>query len=294
MDSSAHKRSLFWVLLGAVLISFAPILVRVSEVAPTASAFYRMLIGGGVLLVFLIVKRRLYWPTTPVVFALVLAGACFAVDLFFWHRSIQLIGPGLATLLAGFQVFFMAIAARLFFLEAITWRGVVGILLAFVGLALIVSPGVTMGLGLEFRHGVVFGLLTALAFAGVLLCLAWRKTMQDQADSVFDILIVSLVAAVFLGLICVINQESLSLPSRFELYVLLAYALIAQIGWVMVNQGMGVVATTLVALILLLEPILAMLWDNLIFKTQHSPTQLLGAFVALVAMYVVSKNVRRS
>ena len=276
------------------MISFAPILVRASEIAPTASAFYRMLIGGGVLLVFLAAKHRLFRPTTRVVFALAMAGACFAVDLFFWHRSIHLIGPGLATLLAGFQVFFMTIIARLCFGEAVKWQGVVGILLAFAGLALIVSPGVALSSSSEFRYGVAFGLITAVAFAGVLSCLAWRKSMTDSADPVFDIVFVSLTAAVFLALICGFNQESLSLPNTTELYLLVAYALIAQIGWVLVNQGIGGVAATLVALILLLEPILAMLWDSLIFGTEHSAVQLFGASLALAAMYLVARNVRSS
>src|SRR3546814_9021646 len=38
----------------------------------------------------------------------IVTGSCpFAADLWLWHRSILLVGPGLATLLGNAQVFFM-------------------------------------------------------------------------------------------------------------------------------------------------------------------------------------------
>ncbi|CAO0819763.1 hypothetical protein DFAR_1110033 [Desulfarculales bacterium] len=41
----------------------------------------------------------------------------FALELTFWHRSIHLLGSGLATILAEFQVFFLAGFGALFFGE---------------------------------------------------------------------------------------------------------------------------------------------------------------------------------
>ena len=60
--------------------------------------------------------------------------AAFAADLWLWHRSILLVGPGLSTLLANTQVFFMALAGVWFYRERIGPRFVAGITLAFAGL----------------------------------------------------------------------------------------------------------------------------------------------------------------
>src|SRR3546814_5748795 len=44
---------------------------------------------------------------------IIVTGVFFAADLWLWHRSILLVGPGLATLLGNAQVFFMALAGVL-------------------------------------------------------------------------------------------------------------------------------------------------------------------------------------
>jgi hypothetical protein len=63
----------------------------------------------------------------------------FALDLFFFHRSILFVGPGLATLLANFQVFILALAGVVLLGERLNWQTAVSIPLAVLGLATIVG-----------------------------------------------------------------------------------------------------------------------------------------------------------
>jgi len=72
---------------------------------------------GGLLLAGLLVwrgERPALGRAMPWVLA---AAAAFALDLVFWHRSILAVGTGLATLLANFQVFLVAIASVALFGE---------------------------------------------------------------------------------------------------------------------------------------------------------------------------------
>ncbi|MEM7281127.1 MAG: DMT family transporter [Pseudomonadota bacterium] len=281
-----------WLIAGAVTISFAPILVKVSDVSPTVSAFYRMLFGGGVLLFFFLVTAAWHLPRLQVVLGMVLAGGFFAIDLFFWHRSILLIGPGLATLLAGFQVFVMAFVAATFFSERLTTTVVLMVLLAFVGVGLIVSPTIEQT-DKNFLLGVTYGLITAFAFAGVLLTLKFTKRQSvDHKSALLEVVLVSLSAAVFLAILSWFNDESLVLANRNQLMVLFAYGLVAQIGWVMVNRGVTGVTAIVVGLGLLLEPVLALLWEALFFGMSHTPIQLAGAALAMMAIFVVAKGRR--
>ena len=88
----------------------------------------------------------------------------FAIDLWLWHRSILLVGPGLATLLANAQVFFMALAGVLLFREPLGLRFACGVLLAFFGLWLMLG-GDWASLPADYRWGVWLGLATGLAYA---------------------------------------------------------------------------------------------------------------------------------
>ena len=84
---------------------------------------------------------------------LVVAAVFLALDLWFYHRSIQYIGPGLSTLLANFQVFVMAAAGYLILREPPSTKQLVAIPLALLGLALIVGLdwGAVIG-GLSAGH----------------------------------------------------------------------------------------------------------------------------------------------
>jgi drug/metabolite transporter (DMT)-like permease len=155
-------------LIGAVLISFSLVFAKLATVPPTVSAFYRVAIGGMVLLVLTLV-RRYHFTRQPAPWGLlVAAGVFFALDLGFWHSSIHYIGPGLSTLIASFQVFFMAGAGVLLFKQTLPKRQLIAIPLAILGLALI--TGLDWSSHSEtYRWGIVFGLVTALTYASYLL-----------------------------------------------------------------------------------------------------------------------------
>ena len=58
MIASVPCRALVQMTAGAALISTTSIFVRCAHVAPTVSGFYRMLFGGLMLLVLLLVRRE--------------------------------------------------------------------------------------------------------------------------------------------------------------------------------------------------------------------------------------------
>jgi len=170
--------------IGAVLISLSPVWVRLVDVPPTVSAFYRVAIGGIALTLILVLSRRRLELSPRILIVLFAGGACFALDLWAWHRSILYIGPGLATLLGNFQVFFMMVAGLLFLGQKPQPMQWVAVPLALGGLALLVGPDWET-LTTEYRSGVWLGLLTAVAYTGYLLSLraarSWsRHKLPDR------------------------------------------------------------------------------------------------------------------
>ena len=141
--------------VGAVLISFSPVFVNLVSVSPTAVGFYRVLIGGAALAVFILATGRRLSFTKGVWRALVAAAVFFALDLWFWHRSIVYIGPGVATLISNMQVFFMMAAGALLLRQRPSALQVLAVPLAVGGLAMIVAPEWN-GTQDNYRLGVLF------------------------------------------------------------------------------------------------------------------------------------------
>lgn len=290
-EGRARRIALLQLVAGAVMISFAAVFVRVLEVPPTTSAFYRTLIGGVVLSFVMLVRRQPWRPDRPLFLVLSIAGLLFALDLAFWHRSILYLGPGLSTLLANFQVFVLAIAGVLVFKEALRLSLVIGILLALAGLILIVGFD-WIGLTENYRRGVVLGLLTALCYGAYVLALRRARVTpgREGASPIGDVAIASIASAVFLFVIAAGNGESLSIPNLREAGLLLSYGLVTQVvGWVLISSSLARLAASRVGLVLLIQPTFAYLWDVLFFARAVGLLEASGAALALTGIYLGSR-----
>ena len=278
--------------VGAVLISFSPVFVKLVSVAPTTSAFYRVLVGGLVLTGFLIVTRRRLFFTRIAWCSLVVAAVFFALDLWFWHRSIVYIGPGLATLLANLQVFFMIAAGMIVLGQRPSSLQFIAAPMAIGGLAMIVGTD-WGGLTQSYRVGVVFGVLTAVSYAGYMLSMRRARLESRYAVPVPEVAIMSLIAAALLGSAAILEGESLAIPTALDAGWLLSYGLLAQVvGLLFIASSLDKVTTTETGIALLLQPSLSFIWDIAFFGRSLSLLEALGAIVTLSAIFLGS--MRRS
>lgn len=277
-------------LAGAALIGTNGLLVRYAGVPPTISAFWRMAIAG-VFLCTLVAAQGGWKPMSRAAWAWsVLPAAAFAADLWLWHRSILLVGPGLATLLANTQVFFMALAGALLFRERLGPRFLAGLVLAFAGLWLLLGGGWST-LPAGYRWGVWLGLGTGLCYAAYNLGL---RTAQRRADAgrsavpVAQVLgIASLGCAALLGLAAVVEGVSFAIPSMRALGVLLTLAIVGHcLSWVLISKAMQRLPVALVGLLLLLQPIVAFLLDVGLLGRATTAREWLGVAASLAGIFV--------
>ena len=106
------ERPLLAGVLGALVIAFSAILVRLAEVTPVTAAFFRCFYALPVLALLAWVERRRFGPRARRDRLLALgAGVFFAADLICWHYSIKAVGAGLATVLGNIQVVLVAVVA---------------------------------------------------------------------------------------------------------------------------------------------------------------------------------------
>lgn len=274
---------------GAVLISTTSIFVRLADVGPNVSAFYRMLFGAVMLLAGLLVLRQ--WRPVKLREAgwLLVPGVAFAVDLMLWHRSIHQVGPGLATLLGNFQVFLMALAGVLIYRERIGAAFAAGTALALVGLYLLVGLDWSR-FGAEYRQGVVFGLLTGVAYAVYLLTTRHlQRSGQVTLAPAQLICVTSWICAGVLGTSMLANGERFAIPDLGSFGALLGLAFFGQVlGWILLVRAMPRLPASLVGLLLLLQPGLSFVFDVIVFARPTRGMDWLGVGLSLLGIFIGS------
>jgi drug/metabolite transporter (DMT)-like permease len=267
------------------MISFSPVFVALADVGPTMAGFYRNLFGGLFLFILVVARGdRLWAGGRPFAMAAV-CGILFAADLSFWHRSIHHVGPGLATIIGNFQVFFLAAFGIIVFKEKPDWRYIISVPLAIVGLFLIVGLDWSR-LESHYKLGVLFGLATALTYAAFVLILQNAQRRERRLSATANLCVISLVSTAAMAVEGSFQGESFLIPNPHSWGALLAYGVVCQgIGWIMISRALVNVEASRAGLILLLQPTLAFIWDVLFFARPTGALDAVGALIALIAIY---------
>ncbi|MGD8327205.1 MAG: DMT family transporter [Sphingomonadales bacterium] len=272
-------------LLGACAIALAPIFVRLSDVGPTATAFWRCTLAVPMVWLLLFYQHKglpRFKLKAEHRRALIIAGAFFSADLSFWHVSILWTSVANATLLANLAPFFVAAYIFLFRRQSLgrpTWAALA---CAALGIALLTSQNVELG-GTRLK-GDILGIITAACYAGYMLSVANARVF---AGAMHVNLYTSGAAALFLAIIMTVLGESI-LPASFDgWWVLIGLALISQV----LGQGLIVYAfahlpITFGALSLLLQPVLAAIIAWFLFGEGIAPIEIIGGAIVLIAIFI--------
>ncbi len=274
------------VLAGAIMISFAAIFVRLSEVAPTTSGFYRMAFGSAVWVLLLAAIPAMregwqkHWGSSTLI------AGFFCLDIWLWHQSIFYIGPGLSTLLANFQVFVLSLVGVVFLKERLHWRFGLGVGLAMLGLWLLF--GREWGdLTPDARLGVWLGLLTACAYSLYLLSLRGFQMKHAGMRPEARLMQVTVICGLMLGLINITEGHGFGIPTLTAWLSLIALGLFCQVlGWLLITKSLPYLPAGLVGLLLLIQPAASVGWDVWFFSLDLSLGKLIGAVLALIGIYL--------
>lgn len=278
-----------WALLrlfiGAVMISFSGVWVAVSDVTPTASAFYRVFLGSLFLVAAAGIRREIRWLGIRHASLGMLCGLFLALDLVCYHYSVHLVGPGLGTILPNLQVFILAILGAFFLKEKLGLRTMVSIPVAFAGLWLVVGPD-RATMGSHYQAGIAFGLTAAIFYSLFLISLRRLQAQQHGLSIFYVLMLVSLTATILIAPEIPITGDTFAIPDFRTLAALLALGLFSQcMGWIFIASALPSLRTSLSGLILLLQPALAFVWDVLFFQRATSFANWSGVLIMLGAIY---------
>lgn len=293
-----RTRALIILVFGAVAISFSPVIAKLlgrESLGPTAIAFWRTFIGGTALLaVALFRKQTMKLAKAPLLWCL-FTGFVFSLDLNFWHRAILFIGAGMATLVGNTHVFVTATVSHFMFKDRLTRRFLIAAPAAVFGLALLVgvfSQKVTFTP--DYAQGVMFSLFTALLYAAYMVGLKKATIHKSSPGPAAIMAWICLSAAFFLAIGSALVAEPFWPPDKTAVGYLLILGIIGQaVAWWGIAWAMKRIAVHHAALILLLQPVLAIHWGVLFFNEALASSQVIGAVITLSAIYIGSFKKKR-
>lgn len=277
----------------AICMSFSPIIVKLlgrNILGPTAIAFWRTFIGGMALVLIAKLKRKsLAMAPAPIAWCL-FTGTFFALDLSLWHYAIIYVGSGMACLLGNTHVFATAVISWLIFNEKLTLRFLVAAPAGIGGLALLVGVfSEKVVFTPLYIRGLVFGFLTALMYSMYLVGIKKASDHKSRPAPAAIMAWICLTAAVFLAVGSFFENKP-SLPPNFRaISLLIILGVIGQaLSWWGIVHSIKKIAIHHAALILLLQPVLAMVWGYLFFNEALAASQIIGAVITLTAIYAGS------
>jgi drug/metabolite transporter (DMT)-like permease len=276
---------------GAIGIGFGPVLVRLSDLGPTASAAWRTGLAAPVFFLLAAVLPRgepdkAGRAGASGLAALLLAGALFAGDLGFWHASLFRTSVANATLFTNAAPILVTAGAWLLLGERITLRFLLGLVVAIAGAVLIV--GDSLGRGGSYLAGDLLAMVSAGFYAAYLLSVS---QLRRSSPAVVLMAWSSLGSALVLVAASLLQSEAL-LPASIH-----GWLVIIALAWVSQVAGQGLIAWALAHLPvsfssvgLLLQPAAATLLALLILAEPLSPRQALGGLVILAGIYLARRS----
>lgn len=273
---------------GATCIALSPIWVRIADVGPTASAFWRVALAVPLLwAAAALAPRASAAPDPRGRWLLAAAGLAFAGDLAFWHWSIQATSVANATLLANLASIFVTLAAWLLWRQRPSRQFLIGLACALAGVALLVRA--SRGSSPTALLGDSFGVITAMFYAWYLLTV---KRLRDLGAATLRLMAVTttLTAAILLP-VALASGEAMVPAGAQGWLVLLGLA------WITHAGGQGLITYALAHLPaafssvgLLLQPVLAAAFAWTLLGEPLVALQVAGGVVVLAGIYLAHRG----
>ncbi|HEY5800083.1 MAG TPA: DMT family transporter [Burkholderiaceae bacterium] len=276
-------------LAGGMAIGFAGILMRLSDVSPVASAFWRMALAAPLLWIWAwsVRKRDLdEHRTTGYTPVLLLAGIYFAGDMGLWHLSLHYTTVSNATLLSNMAPVFIALWMAWRYSHRFTPAFLTGMLIALTGAVMLVAP--SAGMDRSKLLGDCLGLSTAVFYA------AYQLAIKDARGSYSTARLMAWSTTITA---LVLLPFALFMPGAFwpasaaGWVPLIGLALIAQIGGqTVIAYALAHLPAALSSVSLLIQPLTAGIAAWIIFNEVLGPWQIVGGAVLLAGIYLSKRG----
>lgn len=285
-----QRRALPALLAGAVAVGCAPILVRLSEVGPLATAFWRLALALGPLLVLSAVARRsagdaARTPRGVAEIAVVAApGVFLGAELAVWHLSLHMTSVANATLLVNMTPIFTALFGWAAFGRRISRTFAAGLLLAVAGVAILTARP---SAGEAALAGDAVAVAGAMIYAGYFLLLERARKSYDTTT----IMLWSTASA------ALVNLPLMMLEPAWAPATLIGWTLLVALAWVAHIGGHGLVTfaiawlpPTFSSLTMLIQPVVAAALAWALLGERLGPFQIAGGLIVIAGVLIARRG----
>ena len=273
---------------GAMLIGFAPIFVKWSNLSPSAILFWRMLIALPFLIAFNFLKNNQILfrvKNKKTILYSSIAALAFTVDLVLWHYSMDITSVSNATIIVNSAPIFVAMLAFLIFKEIPQKGFISSFLVTYVGIiGLIIFSN-------NYANGKMIGdilcIIAALGY-GIYLLIISKLGKETSLNIIFY---TTLFCCLF-SIIPMSFESGLSFPqTHFEWANLILLAFLCQFGGqFLITIGIGKISASGGSIGLLMQPLTASIFAAIIFNEILNVTQVIFILITLFGIYLARIN----
>lgn len=280
-------------LMAALAMAVSPLLVRLGEVGPFTSAFWR--VAGALPLLWLWAAWEAQRSEGSAFAAFRISGATFTAGLFFaadllvWHLAIHKTSVAHASFLAMMAPVWVVLGSGLLIGEKVGRAGVYGLLLCLAGAGALLASSLSHAPGR--LEGDLYAIATSVFFAAYFMAVRVARRTAGTGRIVFQSSAISAVTLIIVAL----WVENRLIPVSFSgVGALAALALFSHAG----GQGflayaLGHLPTAFSSLVSYLGAVIAAGLGWLIFAESLSPIQLVGGVLIIAGIYIAKPTRQR-
>jgi len=270
--------------LAALAMSISPSLVRLADVGPFASAFWRVFLALPILWVWMRYAEAAEAdaPRASFTLATILAGLAFTGDLFFWHLAILRTTIANATFFATMAPLWVVIFGWLLLRQRVNRATLVGLLVCLSGgTALVVQ---SLAFNPSRAVGDTLGIITGAFFGLYFLAVGAARGRTNAARATFEL---SVVTSAILFVVAFFFEPRMLPQSVSGWGVLLALGLVSHAGGQgLVSVALGRLPTVFSSLVIFLETIAAALFAWILFGENVTLIQALGGIIIVAGIWI--------
>ena len=289
MKTNFHRTNYFLLLsLGAMLIGFAPIFVKLSLLSSSAIAFYRMFLTIPFLFIlnYAINRRYLFYVRNKsTIIYTALASLAFTTDLTLWHYSMNITSVSNATIIVNSAPIFVAVLSFILFKEKLSIEFVTSFLITYIGIIGLIY------FSNNYTNGKVFGdilCMVAAFFYAVYLLVIAKLGRENSLNIIFY---TTFFCCLFSTIPMVIGGGQVFPSSSSEWINLLLLAVLCQFGGqYLITHAIGKISASEGSIGLLMQPITATILAAFLFNEILNITQIIFVFFALFGIYLARIN----
>jgi drug/metabolite transporter (DMT)-like permease len=285
---ASHGSKLAWptALAGIFAFSFSAALYKLSGAEPAVGSALRFAYATPPL-VLLAARAGTLRPGRDFAPG-ALAGVIVGIEVVIWNESTSRIGAGPSTVIVNTASLWLMAFAAVFLGRRAPLRAVGGAVVVVMGLVLLRGVGAH---GLDVL-GVVLGVTAAALYGAYILVF---DTAVTRAENRITPVLWATAAAVPVSLVCAVGLgESFRLTVGQHAWLALLGVGVQACGWLLVARTLRWFSAVAVAILLLLQPVLATVWGIAFLDEHLEAVQFAGIAIVLAGVAIARPRAERA